>query len=173
MNNKTRKIMHLGMLLALEIILSRFFSINTPIVRISFAFVPLVLCAMMYGPIWSSFLGGLSDFIGAILFPVGPYFPGFTLSGVLSGLCYGLFLNSRQCSMRKILLLVCIQRIVISLCLSTYFLTFLVQVPFYTLLIARVIQNVVLMPVQFAIIFAITKKEYVFNNNIYVLEGKK
>lgn len=66
-------------LIALEVILSRFLSIATPVVKIGFGFVPIAVCAMLYGPIWAGAAGALADFLGATLFPIGAYFPGFTL----------------------------------------------------------------------------------------------
>ena len=45
----TRMIATIGMFVAIEVILSRFLSINTPFVKIGFAFVPCALCAVMLG----------------------------------------------------------------------------------------------------------------------------
>lgn len=70
-----RTITHVAALIAIEIVLSRFCSIATPIVKIGFGFVPVAVCAMLYGPVWAGAAGGLGDFIGAILFPIGGYSP--------------------------------------------------------------------------------------------------
>ena len=35
---------------------------------------------------------GLTDYIGAHLFPFGEYFVGFTISAIIKGLIYGVFL---------------------------------------------------------------------------------
>ena len=75
-----RWIITLGILIAAEIILNRFFSVNTWNLKIGFSFVPVVLAAILYGPLSGGIVGGLGDFLGAILFPVGPYFPGFTIT---------------------------------------------------------------------------------------------
>ena len=69
-------------LIAIEIVLSRFCSIATPIVKIGFGFVPIAVCGMLYGPVWAGVAGGAADLLGAVLFPIGAYFPGFTLSAV-------------------------------------------------------------------------------------------
>ncbi len=89
---KTKKIVILGVLLAMEIVLSRFLSISTPVLKIGFNFVPIVVVAIAYGPLYSAILAGLGDFIGALLFPIGPYFPGFTLSAFITGLVFGIML---------------------------------------------------------------------------------
>ena len=75
----------LSMLTALQVVLSRFVSIETPIVKIGFGFVPVMLAGGLFGPIGGLIVGGLSDFVGAILFPFGAYFPGYTITAAFSG----------------------------------------------------------------------------------------
>ena len=48
--SKNKKIILSSILLALLIILSRILSIKTPIMKISFAFIPTMLCAIWLGP---------------------------------------------------------------------------------------------------------------------------
>lgn len=73
------------MLVAFQIILTRLCSIQTPIVRIGFAFLPVVIIEIMYGTIWSCVANGIAEIIGVILFPTGAFFIGFTLTAILSG----------------------------------------------------------------------------------------
>lgn len=77
---KNKKIILSAILLALLIILSRFLSIKTPIMRISFEFVPTMLCAIWLGPKWTILIKVLGDLIGATLFPSGAFFIGYTIS---------------------------------------------------------------------------------------------
>ncbi len=158
MQSNTRIIVHLSILMAIEIVLSRFFSISTPIVKIGFAFVPLAICGLLYGPVWAGVVGALADILGANLFPVGMYFPGFTISSALSGVVYGLFLHKKHCSWRHIILLVLVQRMIIGLCLSTYWLTFLTKLPFMVLFSTRILQALVLIPIQIVMLRVITQK---------------
>ncbi len=81
-----------AVLVALEIVLNRFCSINTLGWKIGFSFVPVVAAAVMYGPYAGAVVGGLGDLLGAILVPIGPYFPGFTVCAAIIGLVYGVFL---------------------------------------------------------------------------------
>ena len=90
---KLRKVILAGILLAASIVLNRFLSIKTPIVQISFTFIPLILSAMLLGPGWSIFVSGMADLLGALLFPFGAFFPGYTFTAIVTGLIYGLILN--------------------------------------------------------------------------------
>ena len=92
---KNKKIILSALLLALLIVLSRFLSIKTPIMKISFAFVPTMFCAIWLGPKYSVAINVLGDIIGATLFPTGPYFVGYTISTAVAGLIYGLVLYKK------------------------------------------------------------------------------
>lgn len=85
-----------AMLIAAEVVLSRFCSINSNALKIGFGFVPIVIAAVIYGPVTAGIAYGLSDLIGALLFPIGPYFPGFTACAALMGVVYGLFLHNQR-----------------------------------------------------------------------------
>jgi len=95
-----------ALLTAVHVILSRFFSITlNASLRISFGFLPTAIAGMMFGPISAMIVGGLGDFIGALSFPTGAFFPGFTLTEILCGLTYGLcFFKREPLLLRHILL---------------------------------------------------------------------
>lgn len=87
-----RTLCHVALLVALEIVLNRFLSINTAGWKIGFSFVPIVICAMIYGPGWGAVAYAIADIIGALLFPMGTYHPGFTIFAAVRGAMYGYFL---------------------------------------------------------------------------------
>ncbi|MGI6014640.1 MAG: folate family ECF transporter S component [Oscillospiraceae bacterium] len=91
-----RTICQVAILIALEIVLSRFCSINTAWCKIGFGFLPIALCAMLFGPIWGGIAAAAADFLGATLFPIGPYFVGFTISAFFRGMVFGLFFYKKE-----------------------------------------------------------------------------
>ena len=140
-----------SLLIALEVVLSRFLSISAWNTKIGFAFVPVVLAALLLGPLWAGFVGALADFLGALLFPIGAYFPGFTLTAFLMGLCYGLFLYKKQ-GFGRIAAAVAVHQLVLSLLLNTLWISLLYGSPFTPLLISRLPQCAILAAVQLALI---------------------
>ena len=97
MSYRIRRLVVLAMLIAMEIVLSRVLPpVSTPILKISFAFIPVATAAILYGPLWAGCVGALADLIGALLLPIGTYFPGLTLTALLIGMIYGLFLYKRR-----------------------------------------------------------------------------
>lgn len=147
----TKTLTTMALLTALEIVLSRFLSISAWNTKIGFAFVPVVLAAMLLGPLYAGLVAALADFVGAILFPVGAYFPGFTLTAFLMGACYGLFLWKKQ-SFPRVLGAVAVHQLVLSLLLNTLWISVLYGSPFYPLLLSRLPQCAILSAVQLALI---------------------
>lgn len=92
-----RSMIIMAMLIAMTVMLDRVpgLSIKTPGWKIGFSFVPPMIAAMLLGPVQSAIVYGLSDLIGALLFPFGPYHPGFTVVAALMGFIMGVFLNKR------------------------------------------------------------------------------
>jgi ECF transporter S component (folate family) len=161
MKTKMHLLVTVSLLIALEVVLSRFCSIATPIMKIGFGFVPIAICGMMYGPIWAGIAGALADITGATLFPIGAFFPGFTVSAALTGAVFGLFLHKKGGWLR-IAGAVSLNCLGISLLLSTYWLTILTGSAFGVLLPTRILQNCVMIPIQFAVLRLIQKPIHVY-----------
>ena len=140
-----------SLLIALEVVLSRFLSISAWNTKIGFAFVPVVLAALLLGPLWAGIVGALADFLGALLFPIGAYFPGFTLTAFLMGLCYGLLLYKKQ-GFGRIAAAVAVHQLVLSLLLNTLWISLLYGSPYAPLLLSRLPQCAILAAVQLALI---------------------
>ncbi|MBQ8934158.1 MAG: folate family ECF transporter S component [Lachnospiraceae bacterium] len=149
-------IAYLGVLVAAEIVLSRFLSINAWNIKIGFNFVPIVIAAMLFGPLPAAAVAAMGDFLGAVLFPIGPYFPGFTLTAFCTGLVFGLFLHEKR-TPGRVLAAVAINQLVFSLLLNSLWISILYGSPFLPLLSTRIIQCAVLAPVQFVMIVAINR----------------
>ena len=148
-----RTLVILSMLTAMEIVLNRFLSINAWNLKIGFSFIPVVVAAMLYGPAGGACVAALGDFLGAILFPIGPYFPGFTFTALLTGIVFGLFLRRKQTPLRTVIA-VLINQLGLSLLLNTFWISVLYKSPYFPTLLSRIPQCAVLIPVQIALILA-------------------
>ena len=76
----TKKVIYLSMLVALQIILSRVFSINAWNIRIGFGFIPMIFAILYFGTKEGVLVAILSDLLGGLFLSSYPYFPGYTLS---------------------------------------------------------------------------------------------
>ena len=163
----TKFIAAAGLLVALHIVLSRFCSVNAWNIKIGFAFVPVFAAAYLYGPLMAGTVGALGDFLGAVLFPIGPYFPGFTITCFLTGVVFGLLLHKKQTAPR-ILGAAAINQLVLGLLLNTLWISVLYQSPYLVQLEIRVVQCLILMPVEFLIISFITKALFRYRKEVLI-----
>lgn len=139
----TKALVILALLLSLEIILSRFFSIQALTYKFGFSFIPIVIAALLYGPSGSISVALLGDILGATLFPAGPFFIGFTITALLKGTLYGVVLKRKQ-TLPYIVGMVTASQILGSLLLNTLWLNILYGEAFFAMLPGRVLQTIVL-----------------------------
>lgn len=168
-----RKIILAGLLLASTIVLARVLAIRTTILTISFSFVPIMFSAIILGPKYTIFISTIADIIGALVFPVGNYFYGFTITAFLTGLVYGFLLyqkdkleiNSKFIirALASILIVV----ILLNGVLNTIWVTMIVKDASAILIWPRIIKEAVMIPVQIITLSIIVK---VFNKQIKELK---
>lgn len=157
---RLQTILRMTLLVALEVVLSRFLSINTPYLKIGFAFVPLAIAGALYGPWGGMAVGGVADLLGATLFPSGPFFPGFTLSALLRGMVYGLCLQGGGIgNWKRIAVAVSFNAVVISLGLNTVWIHLLYGAPIPALLATRALQELLVVPVQLVVLRVLGTKK--------------
>lgn len=139
----------LALLIALNIVLGRMLSISTPITRISLSFLPVALGGMLLGPLGGAAVGGLGDLLGALLFPIGAYFPGYTLTAVISGAVFGLFLSQSPYRLRFTMVSVLFNQAFCSLFLNSLWVCLLTpKKSLGVIVLSRVIQCVIMTAVQ-------------------------
>ena len=162
--SRNKKIILTAILLATLIILSRFLSIKTPILKISFAFIPSILCAIWLGAKWTVLLNVLGDIIGATLFPTGAFFIGYTISTAISGLIYGLLLYKKEDNSYtdKQFIIRLIISVVLVTCISnigfnTLWISITTGKAFIVLLGTRIIKELIMIPIQIVVILFIEK----------------
>ena len=118
--------------------------------------MPIAIAAMILGPVKGGIVGATADFLGAVLFPIGAYFPGFTLTAFLTGAIYGIFLHEKQ-SLVRIAGAVGINQLILSLFLNTLWISVLYGASYWPLFFTRIFQCAFLIPVQLCTIYLISK----------------
>lgn len=160
---KIRKIIISALLLAASVVINRFLSINTSILSIGFTFVPLMLAGIILGPKYSIIIATLADLIGALLFPFGAYFVGYTISALLTGLVYGIFLYRKdgfkpdKKFYLHLLIAILIVTIIINGGLNTLWLLLTSKKATIAILPTRIIKQLIMIPVMFVTMASLTK----------------
>ena len=159
--SEQKKIILAGLLLAILIVFDRFISIKTMYLQISFSFLPIMICAILLGPKYSTVVAALGDLIGALLWPFGAYFVGFTIVDAIVGLIYGLllynkkegeFFEGKNLIIRLIISSALVLWVVELPCIS-YMLYILYGKAFWIILSERLATKLIMFPIQIAIIY--------------------
>ena len=160
LKSHTKKIVLTAMLIALEIVLTRFLSVQLPAVRISFGFIPIVMVAIMYGPVFAGLAAALADIIGVSLFSPFPPFPGFVATAFAAGIVYGLLLRKNPKSLPRIIIAAGIVTIIIQLGMDTLWLQMIMGEAYIALLPPRMIRTLIMFPLQVVCIRFVAQERF-------------
>lgn len=158
----TKKIIILALLIAMEIVLTRFLSMQvTPAMRLSLGFVPIAIMAMLFGPLYAGVGAAAADFLGVMLFSSLGFFPGFTLTAFLVGMVYGFFLRNEAVPFWKIIAAAAIVTICLNLLLDTFWLSIIITSRgYFALLPERIIRTAIMLPVQVVCLKFVTSERF-------------
>lgn len=152
---RTKTLVYLSVFTTLSIILTRLASIHILIggveaIRIGFGQLPVIMAGIYFGPGAGAVVGGLADFLGFFLNPMGPYLPHFTLTAILHGLLPGLIFHySSQPLRKRMFWSITIPQVIVGIFLTSYFLHSVFGIPWNILLLPRLIST----PVQIFVYF--------------------
>ncbi len=162
--SKNKKIILAALLLAMQIILSRFLSIKTPIVTIGFSFVPTMLCAIWLGTKWTILVSVLADLIGATLFPFGSFFIGYTVTTAVAAAIYGVLLYQKEektYTNKQFIIRVIISSILVTIIcnvgLNTLWLNITTGKAFMVLVASRIVKELIMIPIKIVVIIFLEK----------------
>lgn len=161
--SKLKKVILGALLLSLLVVLSRFLSIKTQLLVISLSFIPIMMSAIWLGPGYSCLIALLGDLIGAILFPFGTYFWGYTFGQALVGLIFGLFLHNkgRALSNMQLIIRLIISSIIVCIGINIFLTSLWLHIQYgkgYLVVVAsRAVAQLIMIPIQVISIFSLEK----------------
>jgi ECF transporter S component (folate family) len=146
-----------GMLLALKVVLGMFTLNVSPVLKIGFSFLPVAAAGMLFGPLAGGMVGALGDIVSYFISPTGPYFPGFTLNAFLAGFLYGLFLYKKNVTFVRTFCAKASVTVCVSFLLNPLWLSVLYSKAFFVILSARIVTNLILLPIDVLLLFGLLK----------------
>ena len=162
--NMTRRLCVIAVLIAMQIVLGRIAAINVgSYLKISFGFIPIAVCGILTGPFWTLLMAAVCDILGALLFPTGAFYWGFTLVAAVGGLIYGLCLYNRKENIILCMLCTLTIALICNILLNTLFLCQIgaMVAPgnegFWPVMWTRILKNLIQFPVNGVILFAVWK----------------
>ena len=140
------------MLIAVTFVLERFVPVvNILIMRISFSFIPMMFCGMLFGPVWGAVSYGIADILGWPLMEGFPI-PEVLLSRVVMGFLFGFILHRENVRFFPHSVLSAFStQIICGMGLTTFGLARTWGSPYIPLLVTRLPQIVVFIVMQLAV----------------------
>ena len=111
----------------------------------------------MFGPVVGTVMGAAADLVKYLVHPTGAFFPGFTISGAISGMIYGVILYKKPLQVRRILFANGLVMIFVNILLNTYWLTLLYGQGFMAILPVRVLKEIILFPIDVVLFYSVSK----------------
>lgn len=153
-----RNLVLASLLITVHLLLDLFTIQLLPTLHISFEFLASATIGMFFGPVVGGVCGGVSDIINYILYPKGAFFPGFTISAIVSGLIYGAVLYKKEITLKRCFVTVTLIILIVDIILNTYWLSILYKNAFIALLGPRLVKNLVMIPINAGLMHIVLKK---------------
>lgn len=118
-----RRFVFLGFFIAVTILLTFVFSIQTTFLRLSFSFLSIALCGAYFGAVPAGLMTAASGFIGTAVLGLGVFFPGFLLTDFLTGFLFGWVLHDHPLTVKRTAAAFFLVAVVVNLGLQTLWLT--------------------------------------------------
>lgn len=148
----------LSLLMALNIVMSQTLSIKIGSeFSIGLGFLAIAAAAYFYGPIAGGITAALCDLIKALFFPFGPFFPGWTLSAFIGGFIYGMFFYKKEVKLYHCILAKVLIAVIVNILLNALWIHLTYGSPYLPLLSARIIKNVITIPIEIGILYGFIK----------------
>ena len=154
---KVKTITTVAMFVALSIILGAFTVPIGNFLKVGFSSLTTVSIGYLFGPIVGSIFGVITDIVKYMIKPTGPFFPGFTFNAVIAGLIYGSVLYKKPISITRILVAEVLVSFLCNILLGTLWLNILYGKAFFAILPMRMVKNMILLPINSFMSFAILK----------------
>ncbi len=145
---KPRSLALCALFTALHIVLNQFTIPVSAYLEIGFDFLALMAAGYLCGPWMAGLTGAAADVLGYLLRPNGPYFPGFTLSAVLMGILYGLWLYRKPVRLGRVLLAQLSNVLVFNFFLTPLWLHIMYGQAFAVLTGMRLLKNLLQFPIS-------------------------
>lgn len=156
----TRRLVLLGLLVAMNVVLGRFSIQLVPEVRLSIlGFLPIALAAYLMGPLYGALTGAAGDIVNYMLFThvYGAYFPGYTLTAILSGLWYGFVLYRKKVTWPRAVLAILPVIVLGEMGLNSLWVYMMYSKTFWANLPMRLITNAIECPLKILLLSGMTR----------------
>lgn len=144
-----------GMLSAIAIVLGFFKIPVTQLIELRFQSLPIASAGYLFGPAAGGIVGFIADVGGYLVKPTGPFFPGFTITSIMSGVIFGCFLYGKKPTLQRILAAEIVYTLICGILLNSLWLSILYGRGFIAAMSARLVKELIMIPVNTVMLAAL------------------
>ena len=153
---KTRKMLILALLMAINIAISFFFIEVGPNLRLYFTFIVNMIVAANFSLPLVITYAIVEDFIAFFLFPSGPFFLGYTLTAVAGCVIYYIFLH-KEINLKNIIIAKTLVNVFVNIALNSLWSSMLYSKGYIYYLTKSVVKNLAMLPIEIMLFYTIYK----------------
>lgn len=138
----------MAVFIAIKVIIGSAYIPLSESLQIKFSFLAICVEASIIGPVAGMVSGMVTDLIGFMVAPSGPFFPGYTLSAMLTELVYASFLYHKPLSIARITLAKAVNNYVVNVCIGSIWSSMLYGNLYIYYFLRSIVKNTLLLPVE-------------------------
>lgn len=145
---KLRVLTFAALTCALSIVVGALYVVVGDNLRVYFTFFITAVGCAVYGPVVGMLAAAVTDTLNFLLFPTGPYFPGYMLGEMLGALIYGLALYRRRITVLRIFSAKLLVNYLVNVLLGCLWSRILYGNGYLYYLVKSLIKNTLLLPLE-------------------------
>ena len=138
----------MAVFIAIKVIIGSAYIPLSESLHIKFSFLAICVEASIIGPVAGMVSGLVTDLIGFMIAPSGPFFPGYTLSAMLTELVYASFLYHKPLSIARITAAKAINNYVVNVCIGSIWSSMLYGNLYLYYFMRSIVKNTLLLPLE-------------------------
>ncbi len=163
---ETKYLAIIAMMVALKVVISGFYIPVSDNLRIMYSFFVSAAEAAIIGPVAAALSGAISDLVGFMIHPTGPFFFGYTISSMLGSFIYGIFLYKAQITILRLFCAKAAVNYLVNVLLGSVWSAMMYSKGYIYYAGKSLIKNTLLLPLEVVLLVI------VFNMVIPVLQGR-
>ena len=144
-----------ALLIALTIAITTLYIPLPNNLHVFFDYTPKALCAMVCGPVAALGVGFVMDILGFLVRPMGAFFPGYTVTTMVTMLIYALGFYNRKLTIPRIAITKLIVNVVCNIGLNSLWNSILMGKAFTVFLAGSATKNLLLWPIEVIVIVVV------------------
>ena len=150
-----RRLTFAALICALSVVVGALYVVVGDNLRVYFTFFVSAVGCAVYGPVLGMAVAVVTDTLNFLLFPSGPYFPGYMFSEMVAALIYGLFLYRRKITVLRLFCAKFLVNYLVNVGLGSLWSQMLYGKGYLYYLVKSLVKNSLLLPLEVMLMAAL------------------